>query len=43
MGVMNLLKYSLPEIKKSEIKKLIKSGETFDGARLEAGQSVIIS
>lgn len=42
-GRDDLLKYSLPEIKKSEIKKLIKSGETFDGARLEAGQSVIIS
>ena len=42
-GRDDLLKYSLPEIKKSEIKKLIKSGETFDGAHLEAGQSVIIS
>lgn len=42
-GRDDLLKYSLPEIKRSEIKKLIKSGETFDGARLEAGQSVIIS
>ena len=42
-GRDDILKYSLPEIKKSEIKKLIKSGETFDGARLEAGQSVIIS
>ena len=42
-GRDDLLKYSLPEIKKSEIKKLIKSGETFDGSRLEAGQSVIIS
>ncbi len=38
----DLLKYSLPEIKKSDIKKLIKAGEHFDGAWLEAGQSVII-
>ena len=42
-GRDDLLKYSLPEIRKSEIKKLIKAGEHFDGARLEAGQSVIIS
>ena len=41
-GRDDLLKYSLPEIRKSEIKKLIKSGEKFDGARLESGQSVII-
>ena len=38
----DLLKYSLPEIRKSEIKKLINAGEKFDGARLESGQSVII-
>lgn len=42
-GRDDLLKYSLPEIKKSEIKKLIKSGEQFDGARLESGLSVVIS
>ena len=41
-GRNNLLKYSSPEIKKSEIKKLIRSGEKFDGARLEPGRSVII-
>ena len=41
-GRNNLLKYSSPEIKKSEIKKLIRSGEKFDGARLESGRSVII-
>lgn len=41
-GRDDLLKYSMPEIKKSEIKKLIKSGEKFDGARLESGRSVII-
>ena len=42
-GRDDLLKYSLPEIRKAEVKKLIKSGQSFDGARLEAGQSVIIS
>ena len=41
-GRDDLLKYSLPEIRKSEIKKLINAGEKFDGARLESGQSVII-
>lgn len=41
-GRDDLLKYSMPEIKKSEIKKLIKSGEKFDGARLESSRSVII-
>lgn len=41
-GRDDLLKYSMPEIRKSEIKKLIKSGEKFDGARLEPGRSVII-
>ena len=41
-GRDDLLKYSMPEIRKSEIKKLIKSGEKFDGARLESGRSVII-
>lgn len=38
----DLLKYELPEIRKSEIKKLIKSGEVFPGAVLENSQSVII-
>jgi hypothetical protein len=41
-GRHDLLKYSAPEIKKTDIKNLIKSGETFTGARLEASQSVII-
>ena len=41
-GRDDLLKYSMPEIRKSEIKKLIKSGEKFDGARLEPGRSVLI-
>lgn len=38
----DLLKYSLPEIRKTEIKKLIKSGELFPGAVLESSQSLII-
>lgn len=42
-GRDDLLKFSLPEIRKSEVKKLMKSGEKFDGARLEAGRSVIIN
>lgn len=42
-GRDDLLKYSLPEIKKSEVKKLIKSGEKFGGARIESGRSVIIN
>ena len=41
-GRDDLLKYSMPEIRKSEIKKLIRSGEKFEGARLESGRSVII-
>lgn len=41
-GRNNLLKYSSPEIRKSEIKKLIRSGEKFDGARLEPSRSVVI-
>ena len=41
-GRHDLLKYSAPEIKKADIKNLIKSGETFTGARLESSQSIII-
>lgn len=41
-GRDDLLKYELPEIRKAEIKKLIKSGETFPGAVLESSQSLII-
>ncbi len=42
-GRDDLLKYSLPEIKKAEIKKLIKSGEVFEGAVLESSTSLIIA
>lgn len=43
IGRDDLLRYSQPEIRKSEVKAAIKSGETFDGADLVAGQSLIIS
>ena len=38
----DLLKYELPGIKKDEIKKLMKSGETFPGAHLEKKQRLVI-
>lgn len=38
----DLLRYNQPDIEKNKVKKLIKSGESFDGARLESSQSVII-
>lgn len=38
----DLLKYELPEIRKTEVKKLIKTGEVFEGASLESSQSIII-
>ncbi len=41
-GRDDLLKYALPEIRKTEVKKLIKAGEVFDGASLESSQSLII-
>lgn len=41
-GRDDLLKYELPEIRKSEIKKLIKAGEDFPGAVLESSKSLII-
>lgn len=42
LGRDDLLKYELPEIRKAEVKKLIKAGETFEGAVLENSQSLII-
>lgn len=39
----DLLKYSSPEINKTAVKNLIKEGESFDGAFLEASQSLVIS
>ena len=41
-GRDDLLKYALPEIRKAEIKKLIKAGESFEGAVLESSQSLLI-
>lgn len=37
------LKYQMPEIRKSVVKGLIKSGETFENAVLEVSKSIIIS
>lgn len=41
-GRDDLLKYTAPTINKTEVKKLIKNGEQFEGACLEASQSLII-
>ena len=41
-GRTELIKYAAPELRKTDIKNLIKSGEEFTGARLEASQSLII-
>lgn len=41
-GRDDLLKYTAPAINKAEVKKLIKNGEQFEGARLEASQSLTI-
>ena len=41
-GRDDLLKYTSPEIKKNDIKTLMKNGEEFEGAHLEASQSLII-
>lgn len=41
-GRDDLLKYTAPTINKTAVKNLIKGGESFDGAFLEASQSLII-
>lgn len=41
-GRDDLLRYAKPSINKTEIKTLLKSGETFEGARLESGTTVTI-
>lgn len=41
-GRTELIKYAAPELKKTDIKNLIKKGEELTGARLEASQSLII-
>ena len=38
----NLLKYSLPDIRKTEVKKLVQQGEVIPNVHLERGESVII-
>lgn len=38
----NLLKYSLPDIRKAEVKKLVQQGEVIPNVHLERGESVII-
>lgn len=42
LGRDDLLKYSEPELRKSDIKSQIKNGATFDGAWLESSESLII-
>lgn len=39
----DLLKYQMPEVRKNELKKLIKIGVTFENAALETSKSIIIS
>ena len=41
-GRDDLLKYTAPAIARTAVKNLIKSGEQFEGACLEASQSLII-
>lgn len=41
-GRDDLLRYAKPEINKTDVKSLIKKGETFDGASLESGFSMTI-
>lgn len=41
-GRDDLLKYAEPEIRKSEIKKLMKQGEVFQGAQLVTRNSLLI-
>lgn len=42
-GHDDALKYQMPEIRKTVLKGLLKSGETFQGVSLEASKSIIIS
>lgn len=39
----DLLKYQMPEVRKTELKRCIKAGITFENAALESSKSVIIS
>lgn len=42
-GKDDLLNYHMPEIRKNELKKMIKSGSTFSGVTLESSESLIIN
>lgn len=42
-GKDNLLNYHMPEIRKNELKKMIKAGSTFFGVTLESSESLIIN
>lgn len=42
IGRDDLLKYSMPELRKNEIKSQLKNGEKFKGAYLESTESLII-
>lgn len=42
-GHDDALKYQMPEIRKTVLKGLLKSGETFHGASLESSKSILIS
>jgi hypothetical protein len=41
-GRTELIKYAAPELRKTDIKNLIKGGEEFTGASLVASESLII-
>lgn len=41
-GRDDLLRYSKPEIRKTDIKKLIQSGESFEGVKLESSVSLTV-
>ena len=41
-GRDDLLRYAKPEIRKTDIKKLIQSGESFEGVRLESSVSLTV-
>ena len=41
-GRDDLLRYAKPEIRKTDVKKLIQSGESFEGVKLESSVSLIV-
>lgn len=42
-GKDNLLNYHMPEVRKNELKKMIKAGSAFSGVTLESSESLIIN